>query len=292
MTVGLAEVADRSDDAPYRAIRFTRDQMKEIRYAALLHDFGKVGVREEVLVKAKKLYPAQLDVIQGRFDYVRKELEACYERQKFRARLDLSRDEALGKVAALDDELARRVAELDDSFATVVDANEPNLLANGQFNRLFDIAGKSYRDPRGGERPLLTSDEVRFLSIRRGSLDSAEREQIESHVVHSFHFLMQIPWTREIRNIPDIARAHHEKINGTGYPYRLKGEEIPIQARMMTICDMFDALSAADRPYKKAVPAEAALAILEDSVAQNEIDAALFNLFLQARVYELLDRQT
>jgi HD-GYP domain-containing protein (c-di-GMP phosphodiesterase class II) len=100
---------------------------------------------------------------------------------------------------------------------------------------------------------------------------------------------MQIPWTREIRNIPEIARAHHEKINGTGYPYRLKGEEIPIQARMMTICDMFDALSASDRPYKKAVPAEKALAILEDSVAQNEIDAALFNLFLQARVYELLD---
>jgi len=289
MTVGLAEVADRSDDPAYHAIRFTPDQMKEIRYAALLHDFGKVGVREEILVKAKKLYPAQLDVIQGRFDYVRKELESRFERQKFRALLDLPRDEALRKIVALDDELAHRIAELDDSFSVVAKANEPNLLANGQFSRLSDIAGKNYRDPRGGERPLLTSDEVRFLSIRQGSLDSAEREQIESHVVHSFHFLMQIPWTREIRNIPDIARAHHEKINGTGYPYRLKGEEIPIQARMMTICDMFDALSASDRPYKKAVPAEKALAILEDSVAQNEIDAALFNLLLQARVYELLD---
>ena len=102
--------------------------------------------------------------------------------------------------------------------------------------------------------PCSPPTKVRFLSIRRGSLDPTEREQIESHVVHSFHFLMQIPWTREIRNIPEIARAHHEKINGTGYPYRLKGEEIPVQARMMTICDMFDALSAADGPTRKPFP--------------------------------------
>ena len=202
--------------------------MKEIRYAALLHDFGKVGVREEILVKAKKLYPAQLDVIQGRFDYVRKDSRPATN-DKFRALLDLPRDEALNKVVALDDEFARRIEDLDDSFSVVAEANEPNLLANGQFNRLFAIASKNYRDPAEASVPLLTSDEVRFLSIRRGSLDLAEREQIESHVVHSFHFLMQIPWTREIRNIPDIARAHHEKINGTGYPYRLKARKFPFR---------------------------------------------------------------
>jgi HD-GYP domain-containing protein (c-di-GMP phosphodiesterase class II) len=287
MTTSLAEIVDRSETGPYRATRFTRDQMKEIRYAALLHDFGKVGVREEVLVKAKKLYPVQLEMLQSRFDYARKDLEARHERQKVRALLDSNRGEALRIIARLDQEFRGRCRELDDAFAVILEANEPTVLASEKFERLFEIARQSYRDPRGADRPLLSAEEVRFLSIPRGSLDTQERQQIESHVLHSFRFLMQIPWTREIRDVPEIARAHHEKLNGTGYPFRLKGEEIPVQARMMTICDIFDALAAADRPYKRAVPAERALSILQESVRNNELDAGLFQLFLQGRVFEL-----
>jgi hypothetical protein len=205
--------------------------------------------------------------------------------------LGASRKEALHAVGAIDKELRVRLAELDDAMAKVVEANEPTVLAEGEFEQLFNLARKTYRDARGVEQPMLTPDEVRFLSISQGSLDAVERQQIESHVVHSFNFLMQIPWTREIRGIPEIARAHHEKLNGTGYPYRLKGEEIPIQARMMTICDIFDALSAADRPYKKAVPVEHALTILEDSVVRKELDAGLFKMFLEARVYERAGRR-
>jgi HD-GYP domain-containing protein (c-di-GMP phosphodiesterase class II) len=290
MTVGLAEIVDRSAGGSYRALHFTRDQMKEIRYAALLHDFGKVGVREEVLVKAKKLYPAQFDVVQGRFDYVHKEMEARCEREKFRALLELPRDEALGKIAALDEEFRRSSRELDDAFAVIVESNEPTVLVSSQFERLFDVARQTFLDPRGVQRPLLTAEETRFLSIPRGSLDQQERHQIESHVVHSFNFLMQIPWTQTIHEIPEIVRAHHEKMNGTGYPYRLRGQEIPVQARMMTICDIFDALSSSDRPYKKAVPPERALAILEDAVGNKELDSELFQLFLEGRVYELLDK--
>jgi HD-GYP domain-containing protein (c-di-GMP phosphodiesterase class II) len=137
----------------------------------------------------------------------------------------------------------------------------------------------------------LTSDEVRFLSIPKGSLDPEERVQIESHVIHSFNFLLQIPWTKEIREIPRIARAHHEKLNGTGYPYRLKSDEIPVQAKIMTICDMFDALSASDRPYKKAVPSERALDILQLSVKQNELDPELYRLFLESKVFNRSDNR-
>jgi len=165
--------------------------------------------------------------------------------------------------------------------------NEPTLLPTGQFDRLLDIARRKYRDPRGVEHNLLTPEEVRFLSIPQGSLDPDERHQIESHVVHSFNFLMQIPWTKEIRGIPMIARAHHEKLDGSGYPYKLKSDEIPLQAKIMTICDMFDALSASDRPYKKAVPVERALDILAMSVRQNELDLALFQLFLDAKIHQL-----
>lgn len=286
MTVGLAETVDRAASGAYAGVHFTREQMKEIRYAALLHDFGKVGVREEILVKAKKLYPAQLTLVQNRFDYVRKELEARVERQK-RELLLQHGQHALPELARLDQQFQRRLAELDDYFQVILRMNEPTLLPTGHFGRLIEIARQTYRDPRGGEHHLLTPEEVRFLSIPRGSLDPDERLQIESHVVHSFNFLMQIPWTKEIKHIPLIARAHHEKLNGSGYPYRLKSDEIPLQAKMMTICDIFDALSASDRPYKKAVPPGKALEILQILVRDHELDPDLFQLFLDAKVFQL-----
>jgi HD-GYP domain-containing protein (c-di-GMP phosphodiesterase class II) len=138
----------------------------------------------------------------------------------------------------------------------------------------------------GSERPLLRPEEVRLLSLRKGSLSEAERVEIESHVVHTFTFLSQIPWTSEINRIPAIALSHHEKLNGTGYPHKLAAPGIPVQTRMMTIADIFDALSAADRPYKKAVPIERALDVLGEAVKDGELDADLFELFVDARVYD------
>src|SRR5712671_314801 len=291
MTVGFAETVDRTETGSYARTRFTSGQMNEIRYAALLHDFGKVGVREEVLIKAKKLYPLQMDIVAHRFDYLYKDLEARLEPEKFKALLEFERAEALSRVRTLDEEYRLRRVELEDSFRAIVMANEPTVMPSGQFHRLFEIARQTYRDPRGVERPVLTQEEVRFLSIPKGSLDADERVQIESHVVHSFNFLLQIPWTKEFREIPRIARAHHEKLNGTGYPNRLKSDEIPVQAKIMTICDIFDALSASDRPYKKAVASERALDILEMSVKQNELDPELFRLFTEAKVFSRTDKR-
>ena len=290
MTVGLAEIVDRADTGAYAGTRFTPEQMKEIRYAALLHDFGKVGVREEVLVKAKKLYPMQMDVVAHRFDYLYKDLEASLEREKVRILMELDRGEALARMATLEEEFRLRRMQLESQFEAIVHSNEPTVLPAGQFDRLFEIARQTYHDPRGVERPVLTQQEVHFLSIPQGSLNPDERAQIESHVVHSFNFLLQIPWTKEIREIPRIARAHHEKLNGTGYPYKLRGDEIPVQAKIMTICDIFDALSAADRPYKKAVPPDRALDILEMSVRDHELDPDLYQLFLDAKIYSLMNK--
>jgi HD-GYP domain-containing protein (c-di-GMP phosphodiesterase class II) len=290
MTCGLAEAVDRSGTGEYAGVRFTQEQMKEIRYAALLHDFGKVAVREEVLVKAKKLYPGQFTVVQTRFDYVRKELEARYEKMKLDAVMERGAERAREAIAQLEYELRAKLAELDDAFQFILRANEPTVLTEGKFDRLIQIGRQSFLDPRGVERNLLTPEEIRFLSIPKGSLDTREREEIESHVVHSFNFLMQIPWTQEIRGIPAIARAHHEKLNGTGYPYHLIGDEIPVQAKIMTVCDIFDALSASDRPYKKAVSPERALAILEMSVKEKELDPVLFNLFVDAKIYQRMHK--
>ncbi len=286
LTVALAETVDKASSGPFAGIGFTREQMKEIRYASLLHDFGKVGVREEVLVKARKLYPAQLDLVRERFNFVRRSLEAATLRSRLDYLLAKGRDEYLRQLPAFEAALAENLRELDDYFKVIVASNKPTVLPEGSFERLLDIAARNYEDLDGELRPLLTADEVRLLSIRKGSLDEAERRQIESHVVHTFNFLRQIPWTREIRNVPGIARGHHEKLNGSGYPYKLSAPEIPVQTRMMTISDIFDALAASDRPYKRAVQPDNALEILGCMVQDGELDRDLFSLFLEARVFD------
>src|SRR5271168_1127101 len=292
MTVALAEAVDREHKGPYGDLRFSREQMKELRYAALLHDFGKVGVHEEVLVKAKKLYPLQFSRLLDRFDYIRRDIEARVAEQKVQLLMEHSRKdkEVLARMKVLDTETSRLLAELDRYMEFITRANEPTILPSSEFELLAEISQKTYRDPRGAERPYLTSEEVRYLSIPRGSLDSNERLQIESHVTHSFNFLTQIPWTPDYRNIPEIARAHHEKLNGRGYPNGLKSSEIPVQAKMMTICDIYDALAASDRPYKRAVPTDRALEILKLCVRDEEIDPELFRLFLDAQVYRLISK--
>jgi HD-GYP domain-containing protein (c-di-GMP phosphodiesterase class II) len=285
MTMALAEAVDHEARGPYADLRFSREQMRELCYAALLHDFGKVGVREEVLVKAKKLYPLQFARLMDRFDYIRRDIEARTAQQKLDALLSLSKRQAAERVRALDGEAKRLVGELERCAEFVAKANEPTILPASDFGLLTEIAQKTYRDPRGTERPYLTAEEVRLLSIPRGSLDEGERRQIESHVMHSFQFLAQIPWTREYGRIPQIARAHHEKLNGNGYPLGLKAPEIPVQAKMMTICDIFDALSASDRPYKHAMPADRAIDILKLCARDGEIDSELFRVFLETQAY-------
>lgn len=286
LTMAMAEVVDRSDVGGYADVHFSADQMREIRYASLLHDFGKVRVPEDVLVKAKKLYPDKLELIRQRFDFVKRTLENEVLQSKIDYLLEKGREEFLQSVKNFDSKLAKALAELDDYLLAIVGSNEPTVLPEGNFERLLSIAGVNYLDLEGQRRPLLTDDEVRVLSIPKGSLDDHERQIIESHVHYTFKFLAEIPWTSEIRNIPAIARGHHEKLNGAGYPYKLSAPEIPVQTRMMTISDIFDALAASDRPYKKAVSVERALDILDLSVKQGELDRDLFDLFKSAKVYQ------
>ena len=286
MTLGLAEAVNRTNTGAYAEVAFSFEQMKEIRYAALLHDFGKVAVSEDVLVKAKKLHPWQLTILQHRFDYLRTQLEADRDRKKLEIVLARGHDAAREEFSRLDEEFRRKRDELEEHLHFIVQANEPTLLPAAKFERLMEASCKSYRDSLGRECSLLTPEELSSLLIPQGSLNKDERRQIESHVVHSFNFLVQIPWTRELKHVPWIAGAHHEKLNGSGYPSRLRADEIPVQAKMMTICDIFDALSAADRPYKSAVSVDRALEILEASVRDNELDPDLFRIFVEARVFQ------
>ncbi len=286
MTVGLAEAVDRASDGSYRHVRFTRAELREIRYAGLLHDFGKVGVREQVLVKAKKLYPPDLALVRQRYAFIRRTAERDFDRQRADYLERCGTHDYAAFVRTLRREHDERLAELDRFMRLVADSNEPTVLPEGSFEDLLHHAERTYEDLEGRSQPYLTDDEVRFLTIRKGSLDEQERLEIESHVSHTYRFLLQIPWTKELQDIPHIAYGHHEKLDGGGYPRRVRGDQIPIQTRMMTIADIFDALTAADRPYKRAVPAPRALAIIEEEVRAGMLDGELFRLFADARVYE------
>jgi HD-GYP domain-containing protein (c-di-GMP phosphodiesterase class II) len=286
LTVGFAEAVDRADDPHFRLINFTRSEMKEIRYASLLHDFGKVGVREEVLIKAKKLYPLQSELVRERFDFVRKAAQHEHTERKLNYLLERGREEFMARTEQFEAEMSDKLKELDEFLKFVMQCNEPTVLPEGDFRRLTDLATMQFLDWDGTPRPLLNEDEVRLLSIPKGSLDDSERRQIESHVAHTFNFLSQIPWTKELRRIPEIARGHHEKLNGSGYPYKLAEPEIPVQTRMMTISDIFDALTASDRPYKRALPLEKALDILKTEAGHQLIDTRLFQLFVEGQLYK------
>jgi len=148
------------------------------------------------------------------------------------------------------------------------------------------LAVKTFVDHLGEPHAVITPEEARVLSIARGSLTEEEYRQIQSHVVHTYQFLSQIPWTKELRLVPEIARSHHEKLNGSGYPEGRRAVDIPVQARMMTISDIFDALTASDRPYKAAVPVERALDILDHERKAGAVDAALLDLFVSVKPWE------
>jgi HD-GYP domain-containing protein (c-di-GMP phosphodiesterase class II) len=152
--------------------------------------------------------------------------------------------------------------------------------------KLKEIAHLEYRS-YDGPRPFLTEEEVGALSVLQGTLTPSERKEIERHVAHTFEFLSKIPWSRSLKNVPSIAWSHHEKLDGSGYPRGLLHNQIPLQARMMTICDIYDALTASDRPYKAAISSDTALSYLESQSKEGKLDSELVDVFTKEKIYEV-----
>ncbi len=285
LTTALARAVTGLGAGKYRDVYLTDDQFKELRYACLLHDFGKVGVREHILIKAKKLMPGQLEVIQSRFQFVERSVQVKYATEKLEAMRSGSGSATV--LAEIDKRLEEELAQLNQWVQSIVSANEPTVLPEDKASMLEFLSQQTYYDMSGKPHPMLDPQEFRFLSIRKGTLDPQERLEMESHVTHSFHFLTKIPWTPIMRGIPEIAYGHHEKLDGSGYPRRLSGDQIPVQARMMTISDIFDALTAQDRPYKRAVPVRTALDILHAEAAEGKLDKDLLDVFVDKKIYHV-----
>jgi len=295
LTVGLAEAASEATEGPFKDVHFTPDQIKELRYASLLHDFGKIGVRENILTKSHKLEPWRFQVVEDRLLLLRRSLETQYANRKVTALMEYPREQALDIVEDLDIQLKAQLESLDSDLALLIRANDPSatFLPDEEYGRQQEVLQKlsrlTYVDKNGHEQQLLTEEEIRALSVRKGSLTPDEYAQIQEHAALSFQFLIQIPWTAEFANIPNIAHCHHEKLNGKGYPRGITAPDIPLQSRMMTVSDMYDALTAADRPYKKAMPVNKALQILEWEARDGGLDRDVLDLFVNQKIYRLTE---
>jgi HD-GYP domain-containing protein (c-di-GMP phosphodiesterase class II) len=287
LTVALAEAVDRAEAGPYKDVHFTPAEIQEIRYASILHDFGKVGVRDELLTKAKKIHPARMKLIEGHFRYIKKAAELLGIRKKLDFVLRNGNQNYELAFSQMDEESQKELEKLDEFLQVVLQANEPALIQDERITeKLQEIANwASQGRPVPGEL-LLTTKELQLLSNPKGTLDIEERRETESHLIKTLQFLEQIRWTKELKNVPNIAGAHHERLDGSGYPGGKKSEQIPLQSKMMAIADIFDALTAHDRPWHPAVSVDHALSILSEEVKSGLLDPHLFKIFVDAKVYK------
>jgi HD-GYP domain-containing protein (c-di-GMP phosphodiesterase class II) len=285
----LAIALEHADDPALRRAAFTKAQLREIRYAALLHDFGKVGVREHVLRKEKKLHHADMRLLEQRFRYAR----ACLERHAWRSLTERHLHGELSMAAfrqerdRIEAELSAESVRLDEFLDVIVRANEPSISHTDPLPELDAIRCYACHGTDDAAFRLLSDDEYAALNVCKGCLTPDERHQIEAHVADSYSFLILIPWTRELAGVPAIAHGHHEKLDGSGYPMGLRGGQISVQTRILTISDIYDALTARDRPYKQAVPVERALDLIDEECRAGHLDAGLFKVFVESRGWEI-----
>ncbi|MBA2663794.1 MAG: GAF domain-containing protein [Bradymonadaceae bacterium] len=278
-TVELAEVVNSIETGALRDVHLKPNELVELRYAALLHDFGKIAVREDVLQKDARLPLTQLELIEQRFETI-KEIGHRNLFKKYVQNFDAGHApppaQALAEVEARYSEFARELNEIHQWLQFIASAPSLN---DEQIGRVRQLGQRHYIDSHGQRRPYLTPDEVENLSIPRGTLSELEWVNMRSHAAFSEEYLKRIPWSEDLQKIPCIAGAHHEKLDGSGYPLRLTAPAILPQVRMLTISDIFDALTASDRPYRKAAPIEKAVEILQWEANDNKLDKDLVDVF-------------
>ena len=283
-TLSLARRVERLERGLWAGARFSAEDLRELRYAALLHDFGKVAVRENVLTKALKLFDEELVTLRGRFMLAVPHIAPGASRAGCRKPCMILR----GCVSVYH---SWRLT-WSGSWPILRLCSRSCSTPTSQTSSRRETTQRSKRSVSEnlwilmGSVSLLTDREVQMLSLRRGNLTSHERQEIEKHVTHSFNFLWTIPWTKDLARVPDLAGRHHEKLDGSGYPQGLSTNDIPIGTRMMTIADIYDALVARDRPYKKALSLEGALSILEAEAKAGQLDASLVQLWIEAKAWE------
>lgn len=283
LTMMLAEAAHEAEYGRLSTFRMTDKDRYELKLAGLLHDCGKITTPVHVIDKATKLATIfdRIELIDTRFEILIRDL-------KMNAMNEILQIQTANKydVAAIEKRLADLLAKLENDRQFLRGANiGSERMSPEDHRRITEIAQYSYVDGRGQTQPFLTADEAKNLNIDRGTLTQEERTTINHHIVATIDMLEALPWPKHLENVPEYAGAHHERMDGKGYPRGLRGEQMSIQARAMAIADIFEALTAKDRPYKTAKALSDSLEILGNFRLDGHIDPDLFDVFIREKVY-------
>ena len=291
LTLTMAEVIHDLDEGHFKDKTFSPDQMYELRIAAYMHDIGKVTSPVEIVEKAKKLQTIfdRIQYVRLRMAYISQKIELEGQEAKIKILQNGSSPE---KLNSIEKETLEKLIEIEEILRFINKCNEPGEFLDDEILvRLKEVSEKTYIDDAGEQQPFLTADELVNLSIRRGSITEKERQKMQGHAAVTLKMLKQIPFTKKLKNIPDFAGAHHEFLNGKGYPLGLKGDEISFEGRLMAVTDIAEALTASDRPYKKAMPLETVYRILRSMVEGEELDPNLVELFIEKEVYKIYQKK-
>ncbi|MFZ5645397.1 MAG: HD domain-containing phosphohydrolase [Bacillota bacterium] len=281
----LARAINESGEEPWSGEKFSDERLEQLVMAGWLHDIGKVATPLEVMNKAARL-DARLDLVLQRFDYVYQQKVSDWYRQRF----TLLESGDLAGLEGLDADCRNGLELIKEARDLVVKANDPSTFIDDELaGKLSGIASFTYHDINGRELPCLTEEELDMLTVKKGTLTEKERVVMEEHVTITERMLEKIPFIRKYADIPMFSSMHHEHLDGKGYPKGLAGGEIPLEARILALVDVYDALTAGDRPYKKAMPVEDALRILGFMVKDGKLDEKLFNLFKSSRPWDRVE---
>ena len=280
LTLIIADRINAVREGPFADCFFSPEQLSELRIAAWLHDVGKITTPEHIVNKSTKLETIvdRIELIKTRMEIMKRDRELAALKRTL-ARLQAT------ETAPIPTQEDPTEAPYDDLFQFIEKINLGiDEINNEIVDRLRAASDWQWQD-KDGFRPLLTENEIYNLSIRRGTLTDEERAIIESHAAITHGMLSKLPFPKKFKNVPFLAASHHERLDGTGYPQGLTGDQLPLQARILALADIFEALTATDRPYKQGNTLDDAIRIMAHMAEDHHIDADLFHLFLQEKIH-------
>jgi HD-GYP domain-containing protein (c-di-GMP phosphodiesterase class II) len=285
LTMMIAEKINQTDEEPFKDLNFSADEMEELRLATWMHDVGKITTPESVVDKPTKLHTIfdRLRLIETRFQLIAQTIENHYLHQK--NKLWQTENNTPERLKMLDEELNQNIRILNqelDFIKTCIDSER--FMMDDDIAKIKEIGNKTY-SLSGRAYPYLTENEIKNLCIRKGTLTAEERMVIENHATMTLKILQQLPFPWRLARVPEYAGGHHEKLDGSGYPRGLREKELPIQSRIMAVADIFEALTASDRPYKKPMLLSQAIEIMDKMKKNKQIDPDIYDLFIESGLY-------
>ena len=285
LTMMIIEKINEADEGPFEDVFINEAEAEEMRLAAWMHDVGKITTPEYVVDKSTKLQTIfdRINNIETRFQLIAETIRNRYLHRK----IELLENEQNNRLETerLDQELDREIQTLGEELDFIQSCNHPGeFISEDKIDRIKEISKKTYFS-NGKTHSYLTEEEAKNLSIQKGTLTEEERKIIENHATMTAKILNQLPFPKKLANVPEYAAGHHEKMDGSGYPRKISGKHLPLQSRIMAIADVFEALTAKDRPYKKPMKLSQAVKIMGFMKKDNHIDPDIYDLFIKNRIY-------